>query len=117
MDLLDFSDCKLYFEEPLPSEAEQLINSAARQYGDPEAEMSLLKADMNIARLYAGLATDPELAGGFFAAIQAEYELSEKIPSDIYGSDGMLVWARRSSANRESPNRPPRGGQPESTDR
>lgn len=46
MDLLDFSDCKLYFEEPLPSEAEQLINSAARQYGDPEAEMSLLKAHL-----------------------------------------------------------------------
>jgi hypothetical protein len=25
----------------------------------------------------------------------AEYELIQKIPTDIYGSDGLLVWARR----------------------
>lgn len=44
MDLLDFSECKLYFEEPLPAEAERLINQAAHEYGQPAAEMSLLRA-------------------------------------------------------------------------
>lgn len=44
MDLLDFSECKLYFEEPLPAEAERLINQAASEYGRPDAEMSLLRA-------------------------------------------------------------------------
>ena len=46
MDLLDFSDCKLYFEEALPAEAERLIAQAAAEYGDPEAEMSLLRAHL-----------------------------------------------------------------------
>lgn len=47
MDLLDFSDCKLYFEEPLPAEAERLIAEAAHQYGDAgSAEMSLLRAHL-----------------------------------------------------------------------
>ncbi len=46
MDLLDFSDCKLYFEDPLPAEAEALIARAAAEYGDPEAEMSLLRANL-----------------------------------------------------------------------
>ena len=32
MDLLDFSDCKLYFEDALPAEAEQLIAEAAADY-------------------------------------------------------------------------------------
>lgn len=46
MDLLDFSDCKLYFEEPLPAEAERLIAQAAREYGEPEAEFALLRAHL-----------------------------------------------------------------------
>ncbi|MDX9707619.1 MAG: hypothetical protein RBT86_08580 [Azospira sp.] len=46
MDLLDFSDCKLYFEDALPAEAERLIARAAAEYGDPEAEMSLLRAHL-----------------------------------------------------------------------
>lgn len=46
MDLLDFSDCKLYFEDPLPAGAEALIARASSEYGDPEAEMSLLKAHL-----------------------------------------------------------------------
>jgi hypothetical protein len=46
MDLLDFSDCKLYFEDALPAEAERLIAQAAAEYGDPEAEMSLLRAHL-----------------------------------------------------------------------
>ena len=46
MDLLDFSDCKLYFEDELPTEAERLIAQAATEYGDPAAELSLLRAHM-----------------------------------------------------------------------
>ena len=44
MDLLDFSDCKLYFENAMPAEAERLIAVAAREYGEPTAELSLLRA-------------------------------------------------------------------------
>jgi hypothetical protein len=46
MDLLDFSDCKLYFEDDLPPEAERLIAQAAAEYGDPAAEFSLLRAHL-----------------------------------------------------------------------
>lgn len=46
MDLLDFSDCKLYFEDDLPAEAERLIAQAAREYGEPTAEFSLLRAHL-----------------------------------------------------------------------
>jgi hypothetical protein len=46
MDLLDFSDCKLYFEEPLPAEAERLIAQAASEYGSDSAEMALLRAHL-----------------------------------------------------------------------
>lgn len=46
MDLLDFSDCKLYFEEPLPAEAERLIAQAAIEYGEATAEMALLRAHL-----------------------------------------------------------------------
>ena len=44
MDLLDFSDCKLYFEDSLPPEAERLIAQAANEYGEAGAELSLLRA-------------------------------------------------------------------------
>jgi hypothetical protein len=46
MDLLDFSDCKLYFEDELPAAAERLIAQAASEYGEPAAEMSLLRAHL-----------------------------------------------------------------------
>ena len=46
MDLLDFSDCKLYFEDALPAEAELLIAQAAQDYGDPAAELALLRAHL-----------------------------------------------------------------------
>lgn len=46
MDLLDFSDCKLYFEEPLPAEAERLIAQASREYGQASAELALLRAHL-----------------------------------------------------------------------
>lgn len=46
MDLLDFSDCKLYFEDPLPREAEALLNQAAREYGKASAELALLRAHL-----------------------------------------------------------------------
>ncbi|MCP5229937.1 hypothetical protein [Accumulibacter sp.] len=44
MDLLDFSHCTLYFEEPLPPAAEGLLALAARDYGKAGAEMALLRA-------------------------------------------------------------------------
>jgi tetratricopeptide (TPR) repeat protein len=46
MDLLDFTDCKLYFEDPLPAEAEALIAQAAQEYGEPSAELALLRAHL-----------------------------------------------------------------------
>lgn len=46
MDLLDFSDCQLYFEDALPPEAERLIAQASEDYGSPAAELSLLRANL-----------------------------------------------------------------------
>lgn len=46
MDLLDFSDCKLYFEEPLPTAAEALIRQAAAEHGSDGAELALLRAHL-----------------------------------------------------------------------
>jgi len=46
MDLLDFSDCKLYFEDPLPAEADALIQLAAKEYGSSSAELALLRAHL-----------------------------------------------------------------------
>ena len=46
MDLLDFTDCKLYFEDPLPTEAEALLAQAAREYGQASAELALLRAHL-----------------------------------------------------------------------
>ena len=46
MDLLDFSECKLYFEEALPAEAERLIALAASEYGEAGAELALLRAHL-----------------------------------------------------------------------
>lgn len=44
MDLHDFKDCELYFEQALPAEVETLINASAEAYGQPEAEGLLLRA-------------------------------------------------------------------------
>lgn len=46
MDLLDFAECELYFEEPLSAEAEGLIAGAARAYGEQAAERDLLYAHL-----------------------------------------------------------------------
>jgi hypothetical protein len=46
MDLLDFAECELYFEEPLSAEAEGLIADAARAYGEQAAERDLLYAHL-----------------------------------------------------------------------
>lgn len=46
MDLLDFTDDTLYFEEPLDAEASALLLRAASEYGDPSAEMALLRAHL-----------------------------------------------------------------------
>lgn len=42
------------------------------------AEMSMLKADMDIAELYLSLSTDPENAQTIFARIRTEYELTRE---------------------------------------
>lgn len=44
MDLLDFDQAALYFDEPVDSEVEQLITQAGRAYGEPEAEALLHRA-------------------------------------------------------------------------
>ncbi len=46
MDLLDFADDTLYFEEPLATEAAALLVQAANAYGEPSAELSLLRAHL-----------------------------------------------------------------------
>lgn len=56
MDLLDFSDCQLYFAEPLPLEAARLLNLAAHEYSkkgsgetrykDKDSELALLRAHL-----------------------------------------------------------------------
>lgn len=46
MDILDFTECELYFEEPLQTEAERLLCEAAGRYGEEGAELALLRAYM-----------------------------------------------------------------------
>lgn len=46
MDLLDFADDTLYFEEPLAAEAAALLVQAANAYGEPSAELALLRAHL-----------------------------------------------------------------------
>jgi tetratricopeptide (TPR) repeat protein len=44
VDLLDFSEKSLYFDEPLAEQAVQLIEQAAAEYGNSNVEPLLLKA-------------------------------------------------------------------------
>ena len=44
MDLLDFSEKSLYFDEPLAEQAESLIDQAAAEYGNSNVEPLLLEA-------------------------------------------------------------------------
>lgn len=44
MDLLDMKEANLYFDEPLPEEAEKLLNCAAVKYGEKNVERLLLRA-------------------------------------------------------------------------
>lgn len=44
MDLLDFSEKSLYFDEPLVEQAEVLIDQAAAEYGNSNVEPLLLEA-------------------------------------------------------------------------
>lgn len=45
MDLLDFEQAELYFDEPISEEVEHLIDMAAANYGNEEAELMLLRAN------------------------------------------------------------------------
>lgn len=44
MDLLDFSENSLYFDEPLAEKASMLIDQAAAEYGEKDVEPLLLEA-------------------------------------------------------------------------
>lgn len=44
MDLMQFDQTTLYFDDPLPHEIEQLLRDAGACYGDGEAEALLLRA-------------------------------------------------------------------------
>lgn len=44
MDLLEFKDAELYFEEPLPDGIAALLDRAAADYGRESAELALLRA-------------------------------------------------------------------------
>lgn len=45
MDLMDFDQTTLYFEEPISPEVERLIADSAENYGSEEAEALLLRAN------------------------------------------------------------------------
>jgi phosphoenolpyruvate carboxylase len=53
-------------------------------------EISLIKADMDIAALYAELVPDPQLAGRLFGIIRAEYERTRDILLTISGHNELL---------------------------
>ncbi|MES9974757.1 MAG: hypothetical protein ABW094_10895 [Candidatus Thiodiazotropha sp.] len=44
MDMLDFEEGALYFDEPLQAEAKRCLDSAAEQYGKGSAEQLLMRA-------------------------------------------------------------------------
>ena len=44
MDLMDFDQAELYFDDPISAEVERLIAEAASSYGSEEAEQLLLRA-------------------------------------------------------------------------
>jgi hypothetical protein len=46
MDLLDFDQAELYFDEPLAKDVSSLLVSAADKYGSDEAESLLLRASL-----------------------------------------------------------------------
>jgi phosphoenolpyruvate carboxylase len=54
------------------------------------AEMSLLKADMDIASLYVDLVADKNLANEMFRAIRSEYDLTRDIVLSISGHVHLL---------------------------
>jgi phosphoenolpyruvate carboxylase len=53
-------------------------------------EMVMAKADMRIARRYAGLVTDPTLRGEVSAAIEAEFERTTEALLTIRRRSGLL---------------------------
>jgi phosphoenolpyruvate carboxylase len=54
------------------------------------AEVSLSKADMDIAGVYAGLVPDRELAEQIFSVIQAEYERTTRVVRAIKGEKELM---------------------------
>jgi phosphoenolpyruvate carboxylase len=54
------------------------------------AEVSLLKADMDIAALYVDLVTDRDLAGRIFTAIREEYDRTRQVVLSISGHQSLM---------------------------
>ncbi len=54
------------------------------------AELSLLQADMGIAKLYADLVPDKKMAQETFARIQAEYDLTKEMVLKITGHQALM---------------------------
>ena len=54
------------------------------------AQMALAKADMPIARLYAGLVTDAALRDDIFGRIEAEHDLAGRMVVAITGQESLL---------------------------
>ncbi len=54
------------------------------------AELSLLQADMGIAKLYSSLVPDQEMAQDTFARIKAEYDLTKEMVLKITGTERLM---------------------------
>jgi phosphoenolpyruvate carboxylase len=54
-------------------------------------EMSLFKADMGIAREYAGLCGDPRVATAVYRRIEAEFERTVRQVLDVVGAEELLA--------------------------
>lgn len=84
MDLLDFADCKLYFEDPLPKTAEDLIETASNHYGSPEGEHALL---------FAHFVAPEHLA--VLVALYRYYFYQRRLPEALVAAERSLQLAAR----------------------
>ena len=101
MDLLDFSDCKLYFEEPLPAEAEKPGEPTVRAF------QGQLERDWWISS-YSGLAAQGNGHGkgvlanpGFDDEVATEAAVTEAV-AELSGEVTVIVVAHRLATIRHS---------------
>jgi phosphoenolpyruvate carboxylase len=55
------------------------------------AQLSMGKADLAVARLYAGLVTDAPLRERIFGAVEREWERTERAVLDLTGQPALLA--------------------------